>query len=240
MRGPPAYNGLYVTLLWSRRSIFMHREIFTRSRHFFKIFFPGLYFSVPVEPHASRRHKGCLVSVLSSATSTLRVPTQCGSGYYNRQVERVFLQPSCGLSNILNGKFFASPTENFALLNLITFLSTVCRVNQQTSRITIITMGSVLSSSSSGADAAAKDAHQLTASAAMAKIRAGEMTMEAYAKALLERIEKRDNAVHAWAYLNPEYVLEQARTLDKVPEAERGPLHGMAIGVKDVIYTKGE
>ena len=84
------------------------------------------------------------------------------------------------------------------------------------------------------------EAWRLTASEALAKIQAGDLTIEDYAKSLLGRIEQRDDAVRAWAYLDPEYVLDQARTLDKVPKGQRGPLHGIAIAVKDVIYTKGD
>jgi NCS1 family nucleobase:cation symporter-1 len=80
---------------------------------------------------------------------------------------------------------------------------------------------------------------RLTATEVSAKIRSGETTVEEYAKSLLARIEARDAAVQAWAYLDPKYVLEQARALDKVPQDQRGPLHGIAIAVKDVIYTKG-
>jgi Asp-tRNA(Asn)/Glu-tRNA(Gln) amidotransferase A subunit family amidase len=82
------------------------------------------------------------------------------------------------------------------------------------------------------------DPSRLTATQALALIRSNELTVEAYARSLLSRIESRDEAVKAWAYLNPEYVLEQARKLDAVPVEERGPLHGLPVGVKDVIYTK--
>lgn len=34
-------------------------------------------------------------------------------------------------------------------------------------------------------------------------------------------------------------VLSQARSLDQVPHAQRGPLHGAAISIKDVMDTKG-
>jgi amidase len=51
-------------------------------------------------------------------------------------------------------------------------------------------------------------------------------------------VEARDAAVHGWAFLNPELVLKSARELDAIPPQERGPLHGIAIGVKDVILTK--
>lgn len=80
--------------------------------------------------------------------------------------------------------------------------------------------------------------YQLTATEVLAKIQNNEVTVEDYAKSLLKRIETRDEAVQAWAYLDPEYVISQAQALDAVPQSERGPLHGVAIAVKDVIYTK--
>lgn len=82
--------------------------------------------------------------------------------------------------------------------------------------------------------------YQLTATEVAKKIQQGEVTVEEYAKSLLKRIEARDEVVKAWAYLNPEHVIEQAKALDAVPKDERGPLHGVAIAVKDVIYTKGQ
>ncbi|KAH0385249.1 amidase signature enzyme, partial [Aureobasidium melanogenum] len=80
--------------------------------------------------------------------------------------------------------------------------------------------------------------YQLTATEVLHKIKAGELTVEAYARSLLARIDHRDEAVQAWAYLDPDYVIKQAKVLDEVPLSERGPLHGVAIAVKDVIYTK--
>ena len=82
--------------------------------------------------------------------------------------------------------------------------------------------------------------YQLTATEILAKIKDGEVTVEDYARSLLERIKSRDEAVQAWAYLDPDYVIKQAKALDAVPKAQRGPLHGVAIAVKDVIYTKRE
>ena len=82
--------------------------------------------------------------------------------------------------------------------------------------------------------------YQLTATEILAKIKNGEVTVEDYARSLLERIKSRDEAVQAWAYLDPDYVIKQAKALDAVPKAQRGPLHGVAIDVKDVIYTKRE
>lgn len=80
--------------------------------------------------------------------------------------------------------------------------------------------------------------YRLTACQVAAGIRSGSFTVEEYAKSLLAHIKERDDTVKAWAYLNPEQVLEQARQLDKVPPEKRGPLHGVSVAVKDVIYTK--
>ncbi|KAH6887020.1 amidase [Thelonectria olida] len=82
------------------------------------------------------------------------------------------------------------------------------------------------------------DSHLLTATEVLARLQDGSLTVEQYAQSLLARIERRDSTIMAWAYLDPGYVLEQARILDKIPAEKRGPLHGVAIGVKDVIYTK--
>lgn len=81
--------------------------------------------------------------------------------------------------------------------------------------------------------------YKLTASEALAHMRDGSLTVEFYAKSLLARIKARDDVVKAWAYLDPEFVLAQAKKLDEIPAEKRGPLHGIAIGVKDVILTKG-
>ncbi|KAF1931161.1 glutamyl-tRNA amidotransferase subunit A [Didymella exigua CBS 183.55] len=80
--------------------------------------------------------------------------------------------------------------------------------------------------------------YRLTATEVLTKVKAGEVSIEDYASSLLKRIEARDDAVQAWAYLDPAYVIEQAKALDAIPESERGPLHGVAIAVKDVIFTK--
>ncbi|GAB1212614.1 hypothetical protein ATERTT37_001758 [Aspergillus terreus] len=80
--------------------------------------------------------------------------------------------------------------------------------------------------------------YRLTAFQALQQIRSNQLTVEEYARALLARIDARDDHTRAWAYLNRDRVLEQARRLDRIPPEQRGPLHGVAVGVKDVIYTK--
>ncbi|KAG6364177.1 hypothetical protein INS49_005775 [Diaporthe citri] len=85
---------------------------------------------------------------------------------------------------------------------------------------------------------ASTELYRLTASQAAAGIRSGSFTVEQYAQSLLSRIKERDDTVKAWAYLHPEQVLDQARQLDHIPPEKRGPLHGVSVAVKDVIYTK--
>ncbi|KAF2019196.1 Asp-tRNA Asn/Glu-tRNA Gln amidotransferas-like protein subunit A [Aaosphaeria arxii CBS 175.79] len=82
------------------------------------------------------------------------------------------------------------------------------------------------------------ESFRLSATEAQAKINGGSLTVEDYAKSLLSRIEQRDSAVHAWAYLDHDLVLQRARELDNIPREQRGPLHGIPIGIKDVILTK--
>ncbi|KAL4792646.1 amidase signature domain-containing protein [Aspergillus venezuelensis] len=82
------------------------------------------------------------------------------------------------------------------------------------------------------------DPSRLTATQALQAIKSNKLTVASYVQSLLSRIDSRNNKVKAWAYLNRDLVLSQARKLDSIPEDQRGPLHGVAIGVKDVIYTK--
>ena len=68
---------------------------------------------------------------------------------------------------------------------------------------------------------------------AAARIAAGEITAQALVADCLERIAARDGELNAWAFLDPELALAQARTRDR--EAPRGPLHGVPVGVKDIL-----
>jgi len=75
----------------------------------------------------------------------------------------------------------------------------------------------------------------LTASKAAEKLASGEITSEALVRDCLARIEAREDVVNAWAFLDPDLALEQARARDAEPR--RGPLHGVPIGVKDIFDT---
>jgi amidase len=81
--------------------------------------------------------------------------------------------------------------------------------------------------------------HHATASSILPLLKRGTLTVERYACGLLARIQQRDENVQAWAYLDAEYAVRQAKLLDRIPEEQRGPLHGIPIAVKDMINTKG-
>ncbi|KAK3627130.1 hypothetical protein LTR56_012563 [Elasticomyces elasticus] len=81
--------------------------------------------------------------------------------------------------------------------------------------------------------------YRLTATEVLQKFKNGDLTVVEYATSLLDHIDERQPIVKAWEYIDRAKVLQQARDLDKVPKEQRGPLHGVGIAVKDVIYTKG-
>lgn len=62
-----------------------------------------------------------------------------------------------------------------------------------------------------------------------------ELSAVALARACLDRVAERDGAVRAFIHLDPDAVLAQARALDAGPI--RGPLHGLPLGVKDLLDT---
>ncbi len=79
------------------------------------------------------------------------------------------------------------------------------------------------------------DLYRLSASEAARRIAAGTLTARALVESCLERIERREGEVGAWAYLNPDQALAEARARDQ--STARGPLHGVPLGVKDIMDT---
>ena len=75
----------------------------------------------------------------------------------------------------------------------------------------------------------------LTATQAAAKLRDGSATSVRLVEDCLARITARDPEVHAWAFVDREIALEQARARDR--EAPRSPLHGVPVGIKDIFDT---
>ena len=54
-------------------------------------------------------------------------------------------------------------------------------------------------------------------------------------RACLDRVAAREGEIHAFAHIDPDAALAQARALDAGPL--RGPLHGLPLGVKDLFDT---
>jgi len=80
-----------------------------------------------------------------------------------------------------------------------------------------------------------KPANQLSATEAAAAIAAGTLTSEALVASCLDRIGAREPDVRAWAHIDAEAALREARSRDRLPRRSR--LHGIPVGVKDVIDT---
>ena len=80
---------------------------------------------------------------------------------------------------------------------------------------------------------------ELSATEAAAKIRSGETTSEELVQACLDRIAEVEPTVGAWAHLNADHALDQARRADaaRARDLAVGPLHGVPVGIKDTIDT---
>jgi Asp-tRNA(Asn)/Glu-tRNA(Gln) amidotransferase A subunit family amidase len=79
----------------------------------------------------------------------------------------------------------------------------------------------------------------LSATDAARAVRDGAISSEQLVDACLARIREAEPQVQAWQFLDPEHALAQARTLDeKRRHGEAvGPLHGVPVGLKDIIDT---
>jgi len=79
------------------------------------------------------------------------------------------------------------------------------------------------------------DLTRLTAVEAAKRIESGSLTAEALTRAYLERIAEREPAVGAWQHIDPSQAIAAAQALDK--GQRRGALHGIPVGVKDIMDT---
>ena len=77
--------------------------------------------------------------------------------------------------------------------------------------------------------------NELSAAEIVRGVAAGTFTCEAVVRACLARIADQDGVIQAWVNFDPDAALAQARALDRA--SARGPLHGLPIGVKDIIDT---
>ncbi|MCR5856432.1 amidase [Mesorhizobium sp. J428] len=79
-------------------------------------------------------------------------------------------------------------------------------------------------------------AERLTASEAARLIRDRRLTAGELARACIDRTLLRDEQIHAWTVFETEMVLAQASERDAEPL--RGPLHGVPVGIKDILFTR--
>ena len=70
-------------------------------------------------------------------------------------------------------------------------------------------------------------------------IRDGVITSEQLVQACLDRVAAVDKDVEAWAFLDPEHALAQARAADqwRLSGQPIGSLHGVPVGIKDIMDT---
>ncbi len=80
----------------------------------------------------------------------------------------------------------------------------------------------------------------LSAVEAAAAIREGRLTSREYTEACLDAIERQEETVGAWTFLDRDYALAQADAADEAHRLGRphGPLHGLPVGVKDIFDTR--
>ncbi len=79
-----------------------------------------------------------------------------------------------------------------------------------------------------------------TAAQAASDIASGAISAEQLARACLERIAAIEDRIRAFAHLDPEHVLSQARALDERRRdgLPSGSLHGVPVAIKDIVDTE--
>ena len=81
--------------------------------------------------------------------------------------------------------------------------------------------------------------NEMSAVKAAREIRSGRLSSVDLVQACLDRIDEVEDTICAWAFLDPERALDQARKADEARAEGQamGPLHGVPVGVKDIIDT---
>jgi Asp-tRNA(Asn)/Glu-tRNA(Gln) amidotransferase A subunit family amidase len=80
----------------------------------------------------------------------------------------------------------------------------------------------------------------LSAGDAARSVGDGVISAEQLVEACLARVREMEDRVQAWQFLDPEYALKQARARDEERSKGQsiGPLHGVPVGIKDIIDTE--
>jgi Asp-tRNA(Asn)/Glu-tRNA(Gln) amidotransferase A subunit family amidase len=84
-----------------------------------------------------------------------------------------------------------------------------------------------------------KDAYTLSAVEALAYMASGRLSSVELVQSCLDRITATDEAIKAWTFLDAGAALAQAAECDRTRKAGMalGPLHGIPVGLKDIIDT---
>ena len=71
------------------------------------------------------------------------------------------------------------------------------------------------------------------------KISNYQITSVEICKAYIERIDKFEKEINAWAFFDKELLLEKAKESDDYKKSGKpiGPLHGIPVAVKDIVGT---
>ena len=72
------------------------------------------------------------------------------------------------------------------------------------------------------------------------KTKKGEISSVEVAKSFIDRIEKFENKINAWAFFDKKFFLERAQEKDdwRLSGKPLGPLHGLPIAIKDIFKTE--
>jgi Asp-tRNA(Asn)/Glu-tRNA(Gln) amidotransferase A subunit family amidase len=83
--------------------------------------------------------------------------------------------------------------------------------------------------------------YSLSATAIARRVRAGNLSPVEIVEACLKRIDKLEPSVLAWVHVDRAGALAAAKTLENEARAGRfrGPLHGVPVGIKDIIAVAG-
>ncbi len=84
------------------------------------------------------------------------------------------------------------------------------------------------------------DIISLSANQLVEKLKSGDISCVDACKAYIERINKFEKDVKAWSFFDKKLLLEKAKEKDEYRKSGKpvGPLHGLPIGVKDIIGTQ--
>ena len=81
--------------------------------------------------------------------------------------------------------------------------------------------------------------YMLSAVASVEAIASGSLSSVDLIKSCLSRISETEPEINAWEYLDAESAIAQASKCDEIRKSGKaiGPLHGVPVGLKDIIDT---